>query len=189
MPMTVAGYRLHGGHLIVLLLAALCIALAVRAAAAIRVPLPAPPPMPAPAVADRDLLARLDPFFGPAPNGETLPVTSLPLSLHGVRWETATGRGSAILALADGQQTVFLIGDEVSDGVRLVAVALDHVVLERDGVREALWMANASGSQPAAPAETGSVAVTLAAASAPEPLPPELAAEGASAAADEGDAR
>jgi general secretion pathway protein C len=141
------GQRLHGGHAILLLLAVLVLFLGVRAAEAVRAPVPPPPAMIEPVVADRALLAGADPFFATAETGEELPVTALPLSLHGVRAETASGRGTAIIALADGAQTVFATGEQVTDGVVLVGIAIDHVVLDRSGVRETLWMANAGGGE------------------------------------------
>lgn len=146
---------LHSGHGVLALLAILCLALGLRAADSLRAPVKAFPRVVDPVVADRTLLAGSDPFFAGAPAGEDLPVTSLPLSLHGVRADTVTGRGTAIIALADGQQAVFTVGDMLTEGVRLVQVAIDHVVIEREGVREALWMTSDSGSAvaPAGPAD------------------------------------
>jgi general secretion pathway protein C len=54
--------------------------------------------------------------------------------------ESATGLGSAIIAAGDGMQKVYLVGDAVADGVTLAAIASDHVVLDRTGTREALWI-------------------------------------------------
>jgi general secretion pathway protein C len=141
---------LHPGHALLMALALLAAFLGWRAIEAVRAPLPAPPPMTPPALADRALLARFDPFF-PARvgTGETLPVTSLPFSLHGVRADAATGRGSAIIAAGDGQQLVYQVGDSVVDGVTLAAIAADHVVLDRAGTREALWLDSAGPNAPA----------------------------------------
>lgn len=110
-------------------------------------PLPVPPPFSPPPMADRALLARLDPFFPVrADLSGALPVTALPLSLHGVRSDSATGRGSAIIASGDGVQKVFSVGETLAAGVQLVGIAADHVVIARDGVREALWL-DAAGAQ------------------------------------------
>jgi general secretion pathway protein C len=137
----VTAARFHPGHLI---LAALLLAAAVLAWRAVTValaPLPQPPAFAPPALADRALLSRVDPFFPTSPGtGEGLPVTALPFSLHGVRADSATGRGSAIIATGDGQQQVFAVGDTLADGVTLAAIAADHVVLDRGGTREALWL-------------------------------------------------
>jgi general secretion pathway protein C len=138
--------RLNLGHF---LLAALLLAVAVlawRALQLVRAPLPELPPFAAPALADRTLLSRFDPFFPAAPgSGAELPVTALPFSLHGVRADSATGRGSAIIATGDGSQMVYSVGDTLTDGVTLAAIAADHVVLARGAVREALWIDSAGG--------------------------------------------
>jgi general secretion pathway protein C len=144
------GGSVHAGHGLLALLALVVILLGLRAVAVLGAPLPAFPPMTDPAVADRQLLASSDPFFPGTPMGEDLPVTSLPLSLHGVRADAATGRGTAIIALADGQQLVFTVGEMLTEGVRLVQVSIDHVVIERDGTRESLWLASPGGGEAAA---------------------------------------
>jgi general secretion pathway protein C len=137
---------LHPGHLLLLALFLACGVLGWRAVSVARQPLATPPPFSAPPMADRALLSRFDPFFpARAGGGESLPVTALPFSLHGVRADSATGRGSAIIASGDGQQMVYAVGDSVGDGVTLVAIAADHVVLERGGTREALWLDSAGG--------------------------------------------
>ncbi len=160
----VTATRFHPGHL---LLAALLLAAALLAWRAVTIalaPLPAAPAFAPPALADRALLSRVDPFFPTSPGtGDGLPVTALPFSLHGVRADSATGRGSAIIATGDGQQQVFAVGDTLADGVTLAAIAADHVVLDRGGTREALWLdtggsetvqrfdPGASGGAPSAP--------------------------------------
>jgi general secretion pathway protein C len=154
--------RLHPGHAFLLALALAAALLGWRLAQVAAEPLPAPPPFSAPALADRSLLARFDPFFPSRGGGKALPVTALPFSLHGVRADSATGRGSAIIASAEGQQQVYAVGETIADGVTLAAIAPDHVVLERAGVREALWLDSAGGeavprydptaSEPLAPA-------------------------------------
>jgi len=138
--------RLHLGHALLLALALACFVQAWQLLGALRAPVPVPPPFTAPPMADRALLTRFDPFF-PARTtaGESLPVTGLPFSLHGVRADSSTGRGSAIIASGDGVQQVYAVGDLISDGVSLAAIARDHVVLERGGVREALWLDSAGG--------------------------------------------
>jgi general secretion pathway protein C len=133
--------RLHPGHLILAALLLVAAVLAWRAVTFAIAPLPAAPAFAPPALADRALLGRVDPFF-PAAVGsaDSLPVTALPFSLHGVRADSATGRGSAILATGDGQQQVYAVGDTLTDGVTLAAIAADHVILDRGGTREALWL-------------------------------------------------
>ena len=133
--------RLHLGHMLLLSLGILCGFLAWRAYGLASAPLPTPPRFAMPPLADRALLARFDPFF-PAASGDSsmLPVTALPFTLHGVRADSATGRGSAIIASGDGEQKVYAVGDTIGDGVTLAAIAGDHVVLDRGGAQESLWL-------------------------------------------------
>ena len=149
------GTRLHPGHLLLSLLAFAVLFFGWRTVEAIRQPLPALPPFKAPPLSDRALLARFDPFFpARADGGEGLPVTALPFTLHGVRADSATGRGSAIIAAGDGTQNVFGVGDSIADGVTLAAIASDHVVLDRSGAREALWI-DSGGDAPVQRFEPG----------------------------------
>ncbi len=130
---------LHGGHLLLLALACLAAVLAVRAWKIMTAPPPQPPALAAPAMTDLAVLANSDPFF-PASANTTAPVTTLALSLHGVRADAATGRGSAFIAAADGEQKVYTVGDKLAEGVKLMAIASDHVIIERNGIRESLWL-------------------------------------------------
>ncbi len=138
--------RLHMGHAILAALALTALLLAMRAWAALVAPVPAMPAIAPPQLTDRPLLARFDPFFRSGASGAELPVTALPFSLHGLRTDSATGRGSAIIAAGDGQQSVFSVGEEVGQGVTLVAIAVDHVVLDRGGTRETLWLDSAGAA-------------------------------------------
>lgn len=95
------------------------------------------------------ILSGFDPFFRlGAPAGQPAAVTSLQLTLFGIRLDEATGRGSAILAGPDGVQNSVGVGEEVQPGVRLKAVAFDHVTLDRGGTTEDLFL---DQSGPAAP--------------------------------------
>lgn len=87
------------------------------------------------------LLGSFDPFFRLA-NTSTAPVvvTSLNLKLFGVREDRASGRGSAIIAAADGQQRSFAVGDEISPGVTLTAVGFDNVTISRGGTQEQIFL-------------------------------------------------
>lgn len=99
-------------------------------------------------------LGSFDPFFRTAGQAAgPVVVTSLSLKLFGVRTDTASGRGSAIIALLDGQQRSFAVGDEIMPGVRLEAVAFDNVTISRGGVSEQLFMDQSKG----APAAGGAV--------------------------------
>jgi len=144
-----ASLRLHAGHALLALLTLLALFLGWRAFHAATAPLPAMPQVAPPHMTDAALLARFDPFFRTAATGGELPVTALAFSLHGLRLDGATGRGSAIIALADGQQAVYSVGDTLADGVTLAAIAIDHVVIVRGGTREALWLDSGSRNAPA----------------------------------------
>jgi general secretion pathway protein C len=89
---------------------------------------------------DPSLLARFDPFFRlDTTSGPTL-VTSLNLKLYGVREDRATGRGAAIIALPDGRQMNFAVGEEIMPGVTLTAVGFDNVTISRNGTAEQIFL-------------------------------------------------
>lgn len=95
--------------------------------------------------AQESVLSSVDPFFRPgametSAGGESL---SLDLQLFGVRQSQGDLPGSAILGPADGEQQSLSVGDEVAPGVKLAAVAFDHVVLERGSARQTLYMEGA----------------------------------------------
>jgi len=99
-----------------------------------------------------EAIASFDPFFrlGAEAQGSQV-VTSLQLTLFGTRQNEATGGGSAIIAGADGVQNSYAVGDEVQPGVKLVAVAFDHVTVERGGVGEDLFLDQSVPATPIAP--------------------------------------
>lgn len=115
--------------------------------------------------ADSAVLGAFDPFFRLAGPGGPVVVTSLNLKLHGVREDRATGRGSAIIALPDGRQFSFAVGEEVMPGVILAAVAFDSVTLSRSGAAEQIFLdqsapAQAAGGAVAPPAPVLAVPAT-----------------------------
>ena len=125
----------------------------------------------------RALFSSIDPFFRTAQQGPAnATVTALGLTLFGVNLNEATGGGSAIIAGEDGVQTSYAVGDEIAPGVKLVGVAFDHVLLDRGGTRESLFL-DQSGEAPVAhpvlPAptpEVGSAAGAAEGAMTPEAL-------------------
>ncbi len=97
------------------------------------------------------LMRGFDPFNRTPPQimaeaGPVETITDLPLTVYGIRYNAATGAGTAIIADNDGEQNIFRIGEEVSPGVTLSALEFDHVVLSRGGARELLYL---DQSQPA----------------------------------------
>ncbi len=125
------------------------------------------------------MLRDYDPFFRLG-GGDDKPsvVTSLQLTLFGTRVDEAMGGGSAIIAGPDNVQRSILVGQEIMPGVKLKAVAFDHVTIDRGGSAEDLFLPQ--DSVPAA--QTNSVASPPPAGSAPAAAPPPGAAGGVSVA-------
>lgn len=123
----------------------------------------------------RALFTSLDPFFrGNAQGPASATVTSAGLTLFGINLNEATGGGSAIIAGEDGIQTSYAVGDEIAPGLKLAGVAFDHVLLDRGGARESLFL-DQSGEAP----------VANAAAPLPAPTPEIGAAAGGASASGE----
>lgn len=98
----------------------------------------------------RALFSSFDPFFrGAAQGPASATVTALGLTLYGVNINEATGGGSAIIGGEDRVQTSYAVGDEIAPGVRLAGVAFDHVLLDRGGASESLFL-DQSGEAPVA---------------------------------------
>ena len=86
------------------------------------------------------LFSSFDPFFRSDAAQSASVVTSLQLTLFGIRMNEASGLGSAILAGPDGVQTNYAVGEEIMSGVALDSVEFDHVIINRGGVRESLYL-------------------------------------------------
>lgn len=107
--------------------------------------------IPSPA-ARQALFAGFDPFYRTAGGGGgNAVVTSLALTLFGVRVNEGSGQGSAIIATPDGTQASFAVGDEIMPGVRLKEVAFDHVVIDRGGAAESVFLDQSVAAPVAAP--------------------------------------
>jgi general secretion pathway protein C len=102
-----------------------------------------------PAEARQELFSGFDPFFRSAApmSAGTQAVTALDLKLFGIRINEGSGSGSAIIATPDGMQASFAPGDEILPGVALKSVAFDHVVIDRGGSEERLFL-DQSGAVP-----------------------------------------
>ncbi|UNU43467.1 PDZ domain-containing protein [Sphingopyxis sp. YF1] len=101
----------------------------------------------------RALFASFDPFFRTGGQGAAnATVTALGLTLYGINLNEATGGGSAIIAGEDGVQSSYAVGDEIAPGVKLAGVAFDHVLLDRGGARESLFLDQSGEAAVAAPA-------------------------------------
>ena len=109
------------------------------------------------------LFAGFDPFFrNDAAADSTQNVTSLSLTLFGVRTNESSGGGSAIIAGEDGVQNSFAIGEEVAPGVTLDSVAFDHVILSRGGVKESLYLDQSVPAETVSPPASGTSATPTA---------------------------
>ncbi|SIN63226.1 general secretion pathway protein C [Parasphingorhabdus marina DSM 22363] len=86
------------------------------------------------------LFRSFDPFYRTGPANDANVVTSLQLTLFGIRMNEGSGLGSAILAGTDGVQDSYAVGDEIMSSVTLAAVKFDHVVIDRNGTRESLYL-------------------------------------------------
>lgn len=115
------------------------------------------------------ILRGFDPFFRTSGGDAAGPavVTSLQLTLYGTRIDEAQGGGSAIIAGADGIQQSIGVGQEISPGVILKAVAFDHVSIERGGRAEDLFITQAE--QAPAPAVAPPGAPLMGGGAAPSP--------------------
>lgn len=100
------------------------------------------------------LFASFDPFFrsGQAEAGNRV-VTSLALTLFGIRLNEGSGLGSAIIATPDGVQNSIAVGEEILPGVTLKAVAFDHVVIDRGGAEETVFLDQSQSAPIADPEE------------------------------------
>lgn len=112
--------------------------------------------------ARRALFAGFDPFFrtgAMAGAGQgAQQVTTLPLKLYGISLNEASGLGSAIIADESDVQTSYAVGDEITPGVILKAVAFDHVVIQRGGATETLYIDQSSGAVAEGEGAPGAVA-------------------------------
>lgn len=86
------------------------------------------------------LFSSFDPFFRGGAAQSANVVTSLQLTLFGVRMNEASGLGSAILSGPDGVQENYVVGEEIMSGVTLHSVEFDHVIISRGGVLESLYL-------------------------------------------------
>jgi general secretion pathway protein C len=100
---------------------------------------------------DPSALASFDPFFRLSGGAGPAVVTSLNLKLYGVREDRASGRGSAIIALPDGRQASFAVGEEIMPGVTLSAVGFDNVTISRNGQAEQIFLDQSPPAETVAP--------------------------------------
>ncbi|MGB7406750.1 MAG: type II secretion system protein N [Pacificimonas sp.] len=84
--------------------------------------------------------SALDGVFGISASDDPVAISQGDVELFGVRMNLGSGRGGAILQAGDDPQASFRVGEEIAPGITLFAVAQDHVILERGGARERLYL-------------------------------------------------
>lgn len=108
--------------------------------------------------ARQSLFSSFDPFFRAGAQQATGGgvVTSLALTVYGIRLNEGSGQGSAIVAGPDGVQNSFAVGEEILPGVVLKAVAFDHITIDRGGAEEQVFLDQSQpASAPGVPVEGG----------------------------------
>ena len=124
------------------------------------------------------LFGSFDPFFrAEAPEQSGGVVTSLALTVYGIRLNEGSGLGSAIIATPDGVQNSYAVGDEIMPGVVLKAVAFDHVTIDRGGAEEQAFLDQSTSATDAEAPPAGGAGWSSAA-------PPPPAAPGGGVTAD-----
>ncbi len=124
----------------------------------------------------------LDAVFGIRADAGPLAVSASDVELFGIRMDQASGRGAAIIDAGEEGQRSYSVGEEILPGLSLFEVRGDHVILDRGGAREALYLDQsapvlrvnaqqklaADAEQPRAPASIPNAAPTPGAAFARE---------------------
>lgn len=98
------------------------------------------------AAASPSVFSAFDPFFRLNNGDGQSVVTSLNLTLYGIRADQASGRGSAIIGLPDGTQNSYAVGDPIMDGAALAGVSFDSVTIRRNGALEKLYLDQSSAA-------------------------------------------
>ena len=89
-------------------------------------------------------------LFGSVPRGQaTAAPTGIAITLLGVVAASGGRRGYAVVQLEGKQILAVHEGEDIAPGIRLAEVDADHVILDRNGVRETLAWPQRPGSAPA----------------------------------------
>ena len=105
-----------------------------------------------PTAAQGGSVASASAVFGSVPrNQETAAPTGIAIKLLGVVAASGGRRGYAVVQLEAKQVLAVHEGEDIAPGIRLAEVHADHVILERNGVRETLaWPEKRVTAAPAA---------------------------------------
>lgn len=98
-------------------------------------------------------------LFDPLETAETpaqtaLPESQLNMTLRGVI-NSVGGAGSAVIETPGRGQRSLAVGAEIAPGVRLEAIHLDHVIINRRGTRESLFLTEAAAQRARQAREAG----------------------------------
>lgn len=89
-------------------------------------------------------------LFGNVPRGQAAAPTGIAIRLLGVVAASGGRRGYAVVQLEGKQILAVQEGEDIAPGIRLAEVDADHVMLERNGVRETLaWPQRPAAAAPA----------------------------------------
>lgn len=92
----------------------------------------------------RRLSSATDIFGIPEQDSDTTHTTSsgTRIQLLGLLTATLNARSYAVLRIEPGPSVAVQEGEEITSGIRLTKIAIDHVIVERGGVRETLSWPN-----------------------------------------------
>lgn len=103
-------------------------------------------------------------LFGRVPRNQAAAApTGIAIKLLGVVAASGGRRGYAVLQLEAKQILAVHEGEDVAPGIKLAEVHADHVILERNGMRETLAWPQRPGSAPASAPASAQVDQTVAA--------------------------
>jgi general secretion pathway protein C len=94
---------------------------------------------------DADLFADRRAVAAAEPVQAAVQETQLNLTLRGIRRGATPDAGGAIIQTPDNRQRFFAAGAEILDGVALREVHVDHVLIDRRGVIESLYLRDDEG--------------------------------------------
>lgn len=98
-------------------------------------------------------------MFGNVPRSQEAAPTGIAIKLLGVLAASGGRRGYAMVQLEAKQILAVQEGEDIAPGIRLAEVQADHVVLERNGLRETLALQQKKSSIPPAPQAAESTAL------------------------------
>ncbi len=99
------------------------------------------------AAAQSGSVASAGGVFGKVPRNQVAAPTGIAIRLLGVVAASGGRRGYAVVQLGAKQILAVHEGEDIAPGIRLAEVHADHVILERNGVREALaWPERAAAA-------------------------------------------